>query len=272
MLVAITVMLSTLAESGRLAMYTTALATSSTAIIGSTTFCPCGCMIPMRIGPVISVEALPMSICEHAMLNGRPSRAHCFVRPVIACLVAVYGAALGRGTCAEMLPLLMMRPPIGACALNWRKASCVHRNAPPRFVSTTERHCSYVSSSIGTPGVKLPALLKSKSSLPNSSTVALKSALTAAGSVTSVGTTSALPPAAVTSAAVCSRPSRRRPASATAQPCAANAALTARPMPVPAPVTIAILDTSDISSACLTAGAARRGYWRLTRATSPVRA
>ena len=33
------------------------------------------------------------------------------VSPVIACLVEVYGAELGRGRSALMLPLLMIRPP-----------------------------------------------------------------------------------------------------------------------------------------------------------------
>ena len=37
----------------------------------------------------ISVSALPMSIWPQAMSNGRPSSAIDFVRPVIACLVAV---------------------------------------------------------------------------------------------------------------------------------------------------------------------------------------
>ena len=35
------------------------------------------------------------------------------VSPVMACLVDVYGAELGRGTSAEIDPLLMMRPPRG---------------------------------------------------------------------------------------------------------------------------------------------------------------
>ena len=37
----------------------------------------------------------------------------CVHTPEMACFVAVYGAELGRGRSAEMLPLLMMRPPIG---------------------------------------------------------------------------------------------------------------------------------------------------------------
>jgi hypothetical protein len=41
----------------------------------------------------------------------RPSSDVDLVSPVIACFVAVYGAELGRGACAEIEPLLMMRPP-----------------------------------------------------------------------------------------------------------------------------------------------------------------
>jgi hypothetical protein len=36
-----------------------------------------------------------------------------FGNPVIARFVAVYGAEFGRGACAEIDPLLMMRPPRG---------------------------------------------------------------------------------------------------------------------------------------------------------------
>ena len=44
----------------------------------------------------------------------RPSSDVHLVSPVIACLVAVYGAEFGRGACAEIDPLLMMRPPRGS--------------------------------------------------------------------------------------------------------------------------------------------------------------
>jgi hypothetical protein len=62
---------------------------------------------------VISVNALPISICPHAMPNGLPSSDRHFVSPVIACLVTVYGVEPGRGACAEIDPLLMIRPPCG---------------------------------------------------------------------------------------------------------------------------------------------------------------
>jgi hypothetical protein len=45
----------------------------------------------------------------------QPSREIAFVKPVIACLVVAQGSELGRVECAEMDPLLMIRPPPGTC-------------------------------------------------------------------------------------------------------------------------------------------------------------
>ena len=73
------------------------------------------------------------------------------------------------GACAEMLPLLMMRPPRGVCSFMILKASCVHRNEPVRLVCTTVIHCSKVRSSSSVLRVPRPALLNSTSSRPNDS-------------------------------------------------------------------------------------------------------
>src|SRR6185503_20184112 len=105
--VAITVMNCTFASSGRLAMYTTARATWATSRRGSAAVWPLACRTPVANAAVMSVAALPMSIWPHAMLNRRPSSDADFVSPVIACLVAVYGAECGRGAYAEIDPLLM---------------------------------------------------------------------------------------------------------------------------------------------------------------------
>ena len=51
----------------------------------------------------------------------RPSSAVDLVSPLIACLVAVYGAEFGRGACAEIEPLLMIRPPRGDWAFHQAK-------------------------------------------------------------------------------------------------------------------------------------------------------
>src|SRR5262245_32169768 len=96
---------------------------------------PFGCGTPSFIRAVIGVAALPISIWLHAILYLRPSSAVAFVRPVIACLAAVYGAEFGRGAWADIEPLLMIRPPCGVCAFMILIASCVHRNEPVTLVS-----------------------------------------------------------------------------------------------------------------------------------------
>ena len=78
-----------------------------------------------------------MSIWPQAMSYLRPSSEVDLVRPVIACLVAVYGAEFGRGACAEIEPLLMMRPPRGGCSFISRNAAACKGNAPVRLMSTT---------------------------------------------------------------------------------------------------------------------------------------
>ncbi len=92
-------------------MYSTASATSRTPIWGSGTTEPSAWSAPLPKPCVISVTALPTSICPQAIPYLRPSSEIALVSPVIACLVAVYAAACGRGTCAEIEPLLMIRPP-----------------------------------------------------------------------------------------------------------------------------------------------------------------
>lgn len=51
-----------------------------------------------------------MSIWVHVMLCGRPSSAVARVSPSTACFVVVYPVACGRGACAAMEPLLIIRP------------------------------------------------------------------------------------------------------------------------------------------------------------------
>ena len=92
-------------------MKTTASATFATFIVGSTATDPFACGTPLAIRAVISVAALPMSICPQAMLYFRPSSEVDLVSPVIACLVAVYGAELGRGDVAEIDPATFEKIP-----------------------------------------------------------------------------------------------------------------------------------------------------------------
>src|SRR5471030_1375412 len=109
---------------------------------GSIMVVPLGCGTPLVMRSVIGVAALPMSIWPQAMSYFRQSSEVDLVRPVIACLVAVYGTEFGRGACAEIEPLLMMRPPIGFWLFISLIASWVQRNGPVRLVSTTVFHCS----------------------------------------------------------------------------------------------------------------------------------
>ena len=97
----------------------------------------------------------------------------------MACLVAVYGAELGRGTWAEIDPLLMIRPPRGSWAFITRNAAWVQKNGPLRLVATTVVHCFGVRSSSGTGGAPVPALLNNTSSRPKRASVASNSACTA---------------------------------------------------------------------------------------------
>src|SRR3989442_357676 len=145
----------------------------------------------------------------------RPSRDVDLVKPVIACFVAVYGAEFGLGAWAEMDPLLTIRPPRGSWLFMSLIASCVQRKAPVRLTSTTEVHCSKVTSSSGTGGAPEPALLKRRSNRPNASFVLANRAFTDRGSRTSVGTLSIRAPSLDPAAAAASRGSLRRPATTT---------------------------------------------------------
>src|ERR1700712_3193897 len=91
------VMNCTLASSGSSAMWTTASATRATSSIASAAIVPLACLTPLAMRAAISVTALPMSSWPQAMSYARPSSEIDLVRPVTACLVAVYGAESGRG-------------------------------------------------------------------------------------------------------------------------------------------------------------------------------
>src|SRR4051794_23541965 len=115
-------------------------------MVGSTIEVPFGCGTPRAIRVVIGVAALPMSICPQAMSKARPSSEIALVIPVMACFVEVYAAEPGRGVCAEIDPLLMIRPPCGFCSFIIRKAALAQRKQPFRFTFTTCVHCSQVKS------------------------------------------------------------------------------------------------------------------------------
>ena len=64
-------------------------ATWAASNVGSARTEPSAWRAPVAMPAVMSVAALPMSICEQAMLYGRPSSESDRVRPVIACFVDV---------------------------------------------------------------------------------------------------------------------------------------------------------------------------------------
>ena len=155
----------------------------------------------VRIGSVISVAALPMSIWPQAMSYARPSSDVDLVRPVTACFAAVYGAESGRGTLAEIEPLLMIRPPRGDWRFMMRNASCVQRNVPVRLVSTHGRPLlERRGPRAARRARRCPALLNSRSSRPNRSSISAKSAATDSGSRTSQVTATAPAPASAAAA------------------------------------------------------------------------
>jgi hypothetical protein len=117
--------------------------------------------------------------------------------------------------CAEIEPLLMMRPPLGVCAFMILMASWVQTNMPVKLVSTTFFQVSSGNSSIGTAGAPMPALLNRQvESAEFLASRGRTGALIDSGSLTSVGTEMVL--ALPASFAVSSSLSARRPASTTA--------------------------------------------------------
>ena len=100
--------------------------------------------------------------------------------------------------------------------------------------STASRSCAR--------GTLMPAAFTSTSTSPKRASTAAPIAATSSGSLTSQGNTPTRPSASEpASAAVSASVSARRPTSATCHPSAANLIATARPTPLPAPVTTAVL-------------------------------
>src|SRR6201982_3717041 len=168
---------------------------------GSIILRPSGCSTPspctMRSGN--GVAALPMSICPQQMSYWRQSSEVDLVKPVTACLVEVYATENGRGACAEIEPLLMMRPPRGDWLFMILMAPCVHRNMPVKLVATTCCQVSNGRSSSGTGGAPTPALLNSTSSRPKVDFTVAKSVRIDSRFDTSGGPLSACAPMALIS-------------------------------------------------------------------------
>src|SRR5579863_4662736 len=101
---------------------------------------------------------------------------------------------------------------------------------------------------MGMGGVPRPALLKSTSSRRKVARMRANSTRTSSGLLTSVGTASIRPSADPAISTVRSSSAARLPASTTEYPAAWSAKPAARPMPLPAPVTSAILEFELIRS------------------------
>jgi len=148
--------------------------------------------------------------------------------------------------------IIDIRPPRGLCAAIMRKAARAHKNAPVTLTLSEAENASSPVCPNGVAGVKIPALLNSRSSRPKRCTTALNRARTAASSVISA----AMAVKFSCADAASSSTSGRRPASTTRQPAWASFSPVALPMPLPPPVISAIRSMP---------GVCRRSALRATR-------
>src|SRR4029077_3189425 len=123
-------------------------------------------------------------------------------------------------------------------------ACWTHRCAPVKFVRSTASQSSSFMRSAKVSRV-IAALFTRMSSRPNFASASWNPVFTCAASATSIGTTSALPPAASISATSNEIFSVLRAAAATFAPASASARAVARPIPCDAPVTKATLYFSE---------------------------
>src|SRR5258708_5131716 len=136
----------------------------------------------------------------------------------------------------------------------WRRCcisgstACVTSMAPSRFTCSRRIISSAEVSASGFTQLA-PALFTSTSTRPNVPRVRSTSCTTCAGSVTSVGTAIAWPPASVIACTCASNSSARRAASATRAPRRASSRAVAAPIPELAPVIIATSSICDCDMA-----------------------
>src|SRR6056297_1308368 len=144
----------------------------------------------------------------------------------------------GAPSCPASLERLITTPPP---SLSSSSAACVQWYVPVRLMSTIRfQPLGLMSSKFAMK--EAPALLTSTSSPPNTSTVVSTSASTASRSVTSHSTATASPPVSrsLIRSATGSTLSSSREQITTSTPSAANRSAIAFPMPLDAPVTIAV--------------------------------
>src|SRR5881296_4159885 len=130
-------------------------------------------------------------------------------------------------------------------------AYLVHRNVPVSMTPTSRFHLSTGNSCTGEMNCR-PALFTRMSRPPNSRAVAATMVSTSPGRLTSARSGIAWPPAPSISWARVRAPVSCRSHTPTAAPCDASIPAMARPMPLAAPVTIAVLPrrSTDESATC----------------------
>src|SRR2546425_10765143 len=139
--------------------------------------------------------------------------------------------------------MLMMAPPL-CCCIIWRPAHLQPRNAPVRLMPTTVFQ-PLTEMSSGLARNDAPALFTMMSSRPHSWTARSTIALTCSSWRTSTAIANDRRPASRTALTTGSRCSSFREQSATSAPARANSIAMDLPMPVPPPVTIAVLPSSE---------------------------
>src|SRR5205085_1121576 len=128
-----------------------------------------------------------------------------------------------------------------------RAAACEKRKTPVRLTSTTFCQPSSGIPSAGAPQA-VPALFTSTSSEPSSPSVRETTVCTSSGSRTSQRSASVRTPSSASSRAAASQRSTLRAQRTTFAPTSASASAIRRPIPLPPPVTIAVLPPRSKSS------------------------
>jgi hypothetical protein len=152
-------------------------------------------------------------------------------------LVAEYAATSSRALVAAVEAVLTIAPRV---FFKWGIAYFVPMKADFRLTAKTLSQSAALKSSRRCTSDK-PALLCSTSSLPSFSTAVAIIAATSGSSPTSARIANALPPASSMDLTVEAAASSERSTHATLAPSRANVAAHSRPIPEPAPVTMAAL-------------------------------
>src|SRR2546425_294342 len=190
-----------------------------------------------------TVSIVPGTTQLTVMRCGARSSASARVRPASPALAVMTWARPSAPRCAVKPPMLTMVPP--PARIRCGRQAWAQRNAPSSTVESTRRHSSKRISANGV-STRTAALFTRKSSRPNSRTAASTIAATAGASVTSAMCSTALPPADLIAASVCSASAREVLALImTAAPPAASDRAIARPMFRALPVTRATLPASS---------------------------